>query len=39
MKLTFEEKRILLLGLIEIAGLVVAVGCGFLILEIVGAAL
>ena len=37
MKLTFEEKRILIMGLIEIAGLVVAVTCGFLIVEIVGA--
>ena len=36
-KLTFEEKRILIMGLIEIAGLVVAVACGFLIVEIVGA--
>ena len=37
MKLTFEEKRILLMGAVEILGLIVAVTCGFLILEIVGA--
>ena len=33
MKLTFEEKRILLMGLIVIAGLVVAVTCGLLLVE------
>ena len=36
-KLTFDEKRILILGLVEIAGLILAVGCGLLIVEIVRA--